>query len=50
MNKIILKAKHLLKKGTVVVRELAAFIGLIINAFNAVFEAPLRYRGMEKIT
>ena len=48
LNKIILKAVNLLEKGTVVVRELASFIGLIINAFYAVFEAPLHYRGMER--
>lgn len=47
VNKIILKAEELLKKGKVVVRELASFIGLVINAFYAVFEAPLHYRGME---
>ena len=47
-NKILLKAKDLLKNGTVVVRELASFIGLIINGFYAVFEAPLHYGGMER--
>ena len=31
-----------------VVGELASFIGLITNAFYAVFEAPLHYRGMER--
>ena len=36
------------KNGTVVVRESTSFIGLIINAFYAVFEAPLHYRGMER--
>ena len=48
VNKILLKAKQLLQKRIVVVRELASFIGLIINAFYAVFEAPLHYRGMER--
>ena len=45
VKKILLKAKYLLKNGTVVVRELASFIGLIINAFYADFEAPLHYNG-----
>ena len=46
--KILLKAENLLEKRTVIVRELVSFIGLIINAFYAVFEAPLHYRGMER--
>ena len=48
VNKILLKAKQLLQKWIVVVRELASFTGLIINAFYAVFEAPSHYRGMER--
>ena len=48
VNKVLLMAKQLLQKRIVVVRELASFIGLIINAFYAVFEAPLHYRGMER--
>lgn len=46
--KILSKAKMLLEKRTVVVRELASFIGLIVNAFYAVLEAPLFYRGLER--
>ena len=30
------------------VRLLACFIGLIINAFYAVLEAPLHYRALER--
>ena len=30
------------------VREVASFIGLIINAFNAVLEAPMYYRSLER--
>lgn len=48
VKKILLKAKNLLSKGFVVVRELASFIGLIINAFYAVLEAPMYYRGLER--
>ena len=48
IQKILTKAKALLKKGVVIVRALAFFIGLIINAFYAVFEAPLHYRGLER--
>ena len=48
IQKILTKAKALLKKGVVIVRALASFIGLIINAFYAVFEAPLHYRGLER--
>jgi len=42
------KAHELLSKEFVVVRQLASFIGLVINAFYAVFEAKLHYRYMEK--
>ena len=31
-----------------IVRALESFIGMIINAFYAVFEAPLHYRGLER--
>ena len=48
VQKILTKARLLLQKGVVVVRELASFIGLIINAFYAVLEAPLHYRGLER--
>lgn len=48
VQKIRLKAKSLLEKGFVVVRDLASFIGLIINAFYAVLEAPLHYRCLER--
>ena len=48
VQKIMLKAKHLLEKLKVIVRELASFIGLVINAFYAVLEAPLHYRSMER--
>ena len=41
-------ALYLLKKKTVRVRELASFIGLVINAFYAVVEAPLHYRTLER--
>lgn len=47
VQKIISLAKCLLIRGTVVVRLLASFIGLIINAFYAVLEAPLHYRALE---
>ena len=31
-----------------IVRALESFIGMIINAFYAVFEAPLHYKGLER--
>ena len=48
LQKIILCAKKLLEKKVVIIRDLASFIGLIINAFYAVFEAPLHYRALER--
>lgn len=48
VQKIIRLAKRLLIRGMVVVRLLASFIGLIINAFYAVLEAPLHYRALER--
>ena len=47
VQQILTKTRLLLQKGVVVVRELASFIGLIINAFYAVLEAPLHYWGLE---
>lgn len=48
IGKIVEKARKLLKEQLVVVRELASFIGLIINAFYAVLEAKLHYRDLER--
>ena len=48
VQKIIAKARSLLETGLVVVREVASFIGLVINAFYAVLEAPLYYRSLER--
>ena len=48
IQKIIAKAQSLLETGMVVVREVASFIGLIINAFYAILEAPLYYRSLER--
>ena len=48
VDKIILSATVLISKKTVTVRKLASFIGLIINAFYAVLEAPLHYRSLER--
>ena len=48
VEKIISLAKKLKDKTTVVVRDLASFIGLIIHAFYAVLEAPLHYRALER--
>ena len=46
--KIFNLAKFLLQKEVVIVRNLASFIGLIINAFSAILEAPLHYRCLER--
>ena len=46
--KIFNLAKVLLEKRVIVVRQLASFIGLIINAFFAILEAPLHYRCLER--
>ena len=46
--KIVSKAQALLSCSLVSVRDLASFIGLVINAFYAVSEAPLFYRSMER--
>jgi hypothetical protein len=48
IQKILLKAKQLTALKIVVVRELASFIGLLVNAFYAVLEAPLHYRELER--
>ena len=41
-------AKVLLLEETVSLRSLASFIGMIINAFHAVLEAPFHYRALER--
>ena len=48
VQKIKTKAQSLLNTRLVVVREVASFIGLIINAFHAVLEAPMYYRSLER--
>ena len=48
VEKIIQLAKNLVLKTSVVIRDLASFIGLIIHAFHAVLEAPLHYRALER--
>ena len=48
IQKIICKATLLLRAQEVVVRDLASFIGNIINAFDAVYEAQLHYRSLER--
>lgn len=48
IQKLITKSKLLLGKEVVIVRELASFIGSVVNAFYAVLEAPLHYRNMER--
>ena len=48
IEKIEKKAKKLISLKNIVVRDLASFIGLVINAFYAVFEAPLYYRNLER--
>ncbi|XP_060553869.1 uncharacterized protein LOC132714949 [Ruditapes philippinarum] len=48
VQKIVSSASNLLQKEVVVVRDLASFIGLVINAFYAVLEAPLHYRSLER--
>ena len=48
VSKIYNLAKILLERETIVVRQLASFIGLVINAFFAVLEAPLHYRNLER--
>ena len=49
IEKIILKARRLLSSRRVLVRNLASFIGLLVNAFYAVLEAPLHYRQLERL-
>lgn len=46
--KIETMAHYLLDKKSVKVRELASFIGLLINAFYAILEAPMHYRVLER--
>ena len=41
-------AKSLISRENIVIRELASFIGLVINAFYAILEAPLHYRELER--
>ncbi|XP_053389192.1 uncharacterized protein LOC128552195 [Mercenaria mercenaria] len=46
--KILKTADYLLSKTKIKIRDLSAFIGLLINAFHAVLEAPLHYRTLER--
>jgi len=48
LEKICVKAELLYNASFIVVRSLASFIGLLVNAFNAVLEAPLHYRSLER--
>jgi hypothetical protein len=48
VQKIISKAKFLISKKNVFIRELASFIGLVINAFFDVFEAKLHYCALKR--
>ena len=48
VSKIYNLAKLLLEREIIIVRQLASFIGLVINAFFAVLEAPLHYRNLER--
>lgn len=48
IQKIICKAEALLRTQQIVVRDLASFIGSVINAFDAVYEAQLHYRCLER--
>lgn len=48
VQKIKNVAKFLIASEKVILRTLASFIGLIINAFHAVLEAPLHYRVLER--
>ena len=46
--KIISCSSELLDKESVSIRAVASFIGLVINAFYAVLEAPMHYRSLER--
>lgn len=48
VEKIISLAKSLISKENIVIRDLASFIALVINAFHAILEAPLHYRELER--
>lgn len=48
VEKIKQSASRLLAKSIVPIRELASFIGLLINAFFAIMEAPMHYRNLER--
>ena len=48
VQKIEGMATYLLGAKVIKIRELASFIGLLINAFHAVLEAPLHYRTLER--
>ena len=48
VQKIKNMANFLFSEKIVVVRDLASFIGLVINAFHAVLESPLHYRPLER--
>lgn len=48
IHKIIDQAQQLLSYNKVKVRDLASFIGRVVNAFFAVLEAPMFYRSLER--
>ena len=48
IEKNIKMAQKLSCKKSAIIRDLASFIGLVINAFHAVLEAQLHYRALER--
>ena len=48
VEKIIQTAKEIRSNSTIVIRDLASLIGLLIHAFFAVLEAPMHYRPLER--
>lgn len=48
IDKIKNAAESLLQENCISIREVAAFIGLIVHAFNAISIGPLYYRSLER--
>ena len=48
IDKIKNAAESLLQEDCICIREVAAFIGLIVHAFNAISIGPLYYRALER--
>jgi hypothetical protein len=48
VQKIVSLCNEILKEKYVAIRLFASLIGLVVHAFNAIFEGPMHYKNMER--